>query len=62
MDETGLVQYQHFIQCLNWRDHPVAPINFSTGRMDDAWAGNREADQIQSVNYAALLQDLLGKK
>lgn len=60
-NEKQEVSYQDFVQCLNWRDHPVAPLPAQTARMDDNWTGNKTGTTIQHINFNALLGDLFGR-
>lgn len=59
LNEKNQLNYNEFIQCLNWRDYPAAPVSAPTIRFDENWQG-AEKDSIQQVNYKLLLQDMFG--
>ena len=57
---SGLINYAEFVNCVNWRDHAVAPLVQRTSQSDSNWQGNQPGTLIQCVNVQALVQDLLG--
>lgn len=60
--EEGQVAYDQLVQHLNWRDHPVPPMQYQPVKQDEEWAGNKPTNVINQINYNPLLDDLLGKK
>lgn len=56
------VAYQELIQHLNWRDHPVPPMQYEPVKQDEDWAGNKPSNVISQISYNPLLDDLLGKQ
>ena len=60
--DSDQVAYGQLLQHLNWRDHPVAPMQYTPVNQDEDWAGNKPDKVISEVNYNALLEDLFGKK
>jgi len=56
----GCINYAEFINILNWRERPVAPLAHKNAANDENWQGNAPGTQIQCVNAAALAQELRG--
>lgn len=57
---VGRINYRDFVQRLNWRDHPEAPLPAQSQGMDETWQGNKLGAQINNINFQALVQDLFG--
>ena len=52
--------YDELLRQLNWRDHPVPPVQRPQSRPDEAWQGNPPGSLLQTVNISAFQQDLKG--
>ena len=52
--------YDELLRQLNWRDHPVPPVQRPQSRPDEAWQGNPPSSLLQTVNISAFQQDLKG--
>ncbi|KAL4220640.1 EF-hand domain-containing member C2 [Mactra antiquata] len=59
--ESGQVAYNELVQQLNWRDSPIAPMQYQPVTSDEAWAGNK-ANVVNRVQYNPLLDDIFGKQ
>lgn len=59
--EDGRVSYMDLVQQLNWRDCPVAPLQYQPVTQDDNWAGNKDKNVVSRICYQPLLDDLFGK-
>ncbi|XP_053404745.1 EF-hand domain-containing family member C2-like [Mercenaria mercenaria] len=60
--ESGQVAYMDLVQQLNWRDSPIAPMQYQPITSDDAWAGNKAGCQVTSIVYKPLLDAIFGKQ
>ncbi|XP_050405661.2 EF-hand domain-containing family member C2 [Patella vulgata] len=58
-DGSGNIVYSQFIKLINWKDNPAAPIQY-TATQDEGWSGTQPKNQINSVNYMAILKDIFG--
>jgi len=61
VQENGQVAYHEFVGQLNWRDSPVAPMQYQPISSDDGWTGNKAGGCVNNVQYGQLLDDILGK-
>lgn len=59
--EDGKVSYKDLVQQINWRDCPVAPMQYQPVSQDDNWAGNKPGNVVNRVVYQPLLDDVFGK-
>jgi len=59
-DNNECVKYEDFVRSLNWRDFPVAPVQYQpTGKAED-WCGTQPSNQINNIHYEPLLQTIFG--
>ena len=59
--QDGRVSYNDLVQQLNWRDSPIAPLQYQPIAQDESWAGNKDKNCVSRISYQPLLDDLLGK-
>lgn len=60
--ETGGVAYMDLVQQLNWRDSPIAPMQYQPVSADESWTGNKTSNVVTKINYQPLLDDIFGKQ
>lgn len=60
--ESGGVAYNELVQQLNWRDCPIAPMQYQPVSSDDSWAGNKPGTTVNRIVYQPLLDDIFGKQ
>lgn len=60
--ESGQVAYTDLVQQLNWRDSPIAPMQYQPITTDDTWAGNKAGTTVNQIQYQPLLDDIFGKQ
>lgn len=61
-NESGQVSYNDLVQQMNWRDSPIAPMQYQPVTSDEAWSGNKDGAVVNRVQYNPLLEDVFGKK
>lgn len=50
------------VQQLNWRDCPIAPMQYQPVNADESWTGNKTSNVVTKINYQPLLDDVFGKQ
>lgn len=60
-NEKGEVEYSSIVRQINWRDYPVPPMPSQPIQTDDNWQGTVAKNQVNIINYNALLEALLGR-
>ncbi|WAR28655.1 EFHC2-like protein [Mya arenaria] len=60
--ENGKVMYQGLVDQLNWRDCPVAPMQYQPITSDESWSGNKPGTVVSRIQYQPLLDDIFGKQ
>jgi hypothetical protein len=55
------VDYNAFVNALNWRDHPLERLSIPESSGNPQWFGNDARNQIPSINVQALVSDLTKK-
>ena len=60
--ENGHVSYIDLVQHLNWRDSPIAPMQYQPVTADEGWTGNKASNVVSKIQYQPLLDDIFGKQ
>lgn len=58
-NNNNCIQYEDFINTINWRDFPVPPVQYNASANEE-WTGTKKSNQINAVNYFPLLEKMFG--
>ncbi|XP_065533163.1 EF-hand domain-containing family member C2 isoform X2 [Lathamus discolor] len=59
-DDNKQVEYEKFVDGLNWRENPI-PV-FQTIKNEDDWTRQTPVFRVKEIKYLPLLDDLFGKE
>jgi len=59
-DNNECIKFEDFVSSLNWRDNPVAPVQYQPTGSSEEWCGTKPSNQVTSINYHPLLQRIFG--
>lgn len=60
-NEYGNVDYAVFLKLINWREYPVANMQYQPVFPDEDWKGTEAKNRVNQVNYYTLMEAIFGR-